>query len=258
MRLILILIFFSASFLSGCSTPYEPNPKIVTRYRASTSSANTLLSEYILSESGYFDGYFESLLMQHFDSSKSRYQNSAIFFNHLGDPFKPSQPFSIFLNGNKLLDTSQYSLTLTNYDSTNFSDPLLWQINGGKNFSTFADTLLPSQMIHIISPPANIKNIFPRQTFSVKYDVQGSDSVYIQLLILSTDTSSAFYTYDRIFHTPNTGKYNISQDIIDLLPPKAEIDVTIIAITSSLRPVNNELYLFRTGITDHIYGQLSN
>ena len=236
------------TLLFGCSNPDEPHPKNITRFPTFSFS---LLSYFIedYHQTHYYDGYFESVLFQHSDSVNTIYENSCSFFNHLGDPILPRQPFSVFVNDSIVLDTFPRSFEFSNGATLDFSKSLQWNIAGGKDIPSFNDSIMPPAKVIITYPLINSNILMARSPFTLLYDAANIDSVYIQLIIFSTDTS-IFY-YNRITdHTPNRGSYEIGRDIIDKLPASASAEIAVTSIKSKVHESGEEKYLIRAATID--------
>jgi hypothetical protein len=242
----IVLIFIFA----GCSIPDEPHPKNPTRL---VFIGNTPLTFVLSSTFAPYNGYFESSISQHIDSSESRFECDGSFYNHLGNAFLPEQPFSLFANDRMLFDTStqsKYTFTLINNDSLDFSKPLIWYTNGSKDIPSFIDTLMPPQKVELIFPTPNQQNILPGKSFTIKYNVVGSDSVFFQFLIFSTDTTTNYFYQSKV-STSNTGTFEVNDKIIPFPPFRVSIHISLAAVTQKVHWVNGENYLIRAGIIDN-------
>lgn len=225
-----------------------PHPKDIDRYGY---MLNTPLAYFLPFEYLTYDGYFESSITKHIDSSDSRFENTALFFNRLGDPYLPEIPVSISVNRKELFDTAQYHLSFSNTDSVDFTQPLVWQVIGGAEVPSFIDTLVPPVKVNIIFPPPDSQIILPKQPFAVTYVVSGSDSVYIQIFIYSTDSTSN-YIRQVTKHVSNTGSFLVESEIIEYLPTEASMHISVTAARQKEIMTNGMRYLLRSGIIDNL------
>ena len=247
-------VIFCFLALSGCLNPYEPHPVNTPRlvFIGSTPLAFVTRGEFI-----DCDGYFESSLTLHIDSTNSRYETDASFFNHLGNEYLPAPPFSIFANGNMLFDTAARALNYSGQDSLVFMKPISWQVQGGQDEPSFNDSIMSPQTVRINFPVPNVENAIPREAFSIRYDVIGSDSVYFKLLIFSIDTMTNYFA-EKTFHVQNTGLFDIGGDIISAWPPKAGVHIFLAAISQKKRDVSGRLFFIRSGIIDNANVKFTN
>ncbi len=175
-----------------------------------------------------------------------------MFCNALGDPYTPSFPSDITVNGVPFRDSITTDVLLQNYDAFPIVDnSYRWRINlsGDLLLSTIA---APPELT-ITYPPHQEKIVLPKKPFTLRYQLNGADSVYIELLTIYSDSIDESHDYfDRyVVKQPNTGSYEFDEQFVKDLLPGTYLYITVAAVITNTQTLNDNTYIFRSGSLDN-------
>lgn len=233
----ILLVFLMGAVFAACKSPFATEAPVELTRRS--VNVNASVSDILPAEFETYDGVLLAYRAIGIDSVSRQVHAEATFFNYLGNGYRPRQPFHALFDGQQLLDTVNIPGEFTALVAPPARSEWVWNIQGGRDAPTFTDSIEAPDEVTIEYPDTTHRLPVPREQFAVRFTAPGSDSVFVQVLIIDP-TIGILY-----FHIPNTGVFEFTPDLLSRIPPEATLAITISSVRTKVSIHDGKTILLR-------------